>query len=132
MRNVTFKYLLLTFAMMVICWGTCLVCGLFGVTLANMPVLYVPYMLGGFSPTVAAVWVQRKGGFKAWLKSVFDFKHSLLSYLLVLASAPVLYPRCGSVWRRLSGVRHQCAGSDLCFGRGEEMHRQYLAVRAAA
>lgn len=84
MRNVTFKYLLLTFAMMVICWGTCLVCGLFGVTLANMPVLYVPYMLGGFSPTVAAFLVLRKGGFKAWLKSVFDFKHSLLSYLLIL------------------------------------------------
>ena len=90
-RNVTVKYLLITFSMVAICWGTCLVCGLFGITFSNMPVLYAAYILGGLSPTVAAFLVLRKGGFLAWLKSVFDFKHSLLSYLLVLVLAACFF-----------------------------------------
>lgn len=84
MKTKIIRFLLLTFAFLIFGWGSCLVCGFFGITLTNAPYLYPLYFLGGLSPTVAAFLVLRKGGFKAWLKSVFDFKHSLLSYLLIL------------------------------------------------
>lgn len=85
------KYLFITFAIMLLCWGSCVVCGLFGLSLTQMPLLYVPYVLGGLSPTIASFLVKRKDGFKAWLKATFDFKHGLLSYLLVLVLAACFF-----------------------------------------
>ena len=89
------QYLTVTFMIMVLCWGTCLVCSMCGISLADFPLLYVPYMLGGFSPTIASYIVQKKhcevSGFKAWLRLIFDFRHNLYSYLLIPVVAGVFF-----------------------------------------
>lgn len=61
--------------------------------------LYIPYLLGGWSPTIASYIVLVKNGklnsFKEWLKTVFDFKHNAYSYFMLLALAMVfLLPQC--------------------------------------
>lgn len=42
--------------------------------------LFVPYLLGGYSPTIASFIVLKKNdkvkSFKEWIKNVFDFKHA--------------------------------------------------------
>lgn len=88
MNKLTKDYLLFTFLIMIICWGTCFVCSMNNILLKNNPILYLPYILGGFSPTIASYISLKKNkqikGFKDWIKHIFDFKHSLLSYLMVL------------------------------------------------
>lgn len=99
MSKRSIRYLILTFLIMVLCWGTCAVCSRAGIFLTDAPLMYIPYLLGGFSPTVASYIVLRKeraaGSFKAWLASVFDLKHNALSYLLPLLFAAVFFlPLC--------------------------------------
>ena len=91
MKSKIIRFLLLTFLFLALGWGSCLVCGFFGITVTNAPYLYPLYIFGGFSPTVAAFLVCRKGGFKAWIGSVFDFKHKLTAYLLVLVFAAAFF-----------------------------------------
>ena len=99
MRKLNVKFLFWTFAIILVCWGTCVACSVNGVFLKDNAVLYVPYILGGFSPTIASYIVLRRTGnvknLWGWLKRIFDFKHKPLFYLLVvlLSVIPIL-PRC--------------------------------------
>ena len=96
MSKLSIKYLLWTFSIMVICWGNCLIFSLNGITLADNYLLYIPYLLGGWSPTIASyISVKKQKSFKEWLKDIFDFKHSILSYVVVvLFSALFVLPQC--------------------------------------
>lgn len=89
MSKLSRDYLLCTFAIMLICWGLCVVCSLGGITISNCYLLYIPYLLGGWSPTIASFISLKKNNeisnFKEWFKNVFDFKHNVFSYLLVPA-----------------------------------------------
>ncbi len=55
--------------------------------------LYVPYLLGGWSPTIASYVILKKQGevtgFKDWPKHIFDIKHSLSAYLITVLLAIV-------------------------------------------
>ncbi|MBO6113629.1 MAG: CPBP family intramembrane metalloprotease [Lachnospiraceae bacterium] len=99
MSKVSKQFLIYTFIIMAICWGTCMICSLNGLSLNKDYYLYVPYLLGGWSPAIASYIVLKKNDrvkdFKEWLKNVFDFKHGVASYSLVI----VLYvlfvlPQC--------------------------------------
>lgn len=84
---------------MIICWGICVVCSLNGILLNENYILYVPYLLGGWSTTIASFIALKKNseinGFKHWLKNVFDFKHNVLSYIMVvLLSVVYILPQC--------------------------------------
>lgn len=92
MRKTVQYYLILTFLIMTLCWGTCVVCSIFGLSLSECPLLYVPYVLGGWSPTIASFFALKRATgltFRAWLQSIFDFKHSIFSYLMMLILAVV-------------------------------------------
>ena len=99
MSKVSKLFLMYTFIIMAICWGTCMICSLNGLSLDKNYLLYVPYLLGGWSPTIASYIVLKKNdrvkSFKEWLRNVFDFKHGLASYILVIVLS-VLYvlPQC--------------------------------------
>lgn len=88
MNKLIKDYLSITFLIMIICWGTLIVCSKNGIILKDNPLLYVPYLIGGWSPTIASYISLKKNnqikGFKDWLKHIFDFKHNLLSYLMVI------------------------------------------------
>lgn len=82
MNKLSRDYLLYTFLIMLICWGICLLCSLNGTSLNDNYLLYVPYLLGGWSPTIASFLALKKNdkivNFKEWIKKVFDFKHNRL------------------------------------------------------
>jgi len=49
MSKLVRDYLCYTVAIMLVCWGTCLlICNMNEVSLSEVPLLYVPYLLGGF------------------------------------------------------------------------------------
>ena len=91
-------YLVFTFLIMTASWGICWICSSFGLFLSEHPLLYLPYIVGGFSPTIASWLVVRFGGgcsLKEWLKSVFDFKHDFCFYMLpVFLAALFFVPLC--------------------------------------
>lgn len=92
-------YLCITFLIMIVCWGICVVCSLNGILLNENYILYMPYLLGGWSPTIASFIALKKNhkinDFKEWLKNVFDFKHNVLSYIMVvLLSVVYILPQC--------------------------------------
>jgi membrane protease YdiL (CAAX protease family) len=81
---------------MLVCWGICLICSVIGITLADNYLLYIPYLLGGFSPTIASLIVTKnQKRLKEWLADVFDFKHNLFSYIAVIVlSVLFVLPQC--------------------------------------
>ncbi len=88
MNKLVKDYLTYTFLIMLICWGICVICSLNGILLNDNYLLYLPYLLGGWSPTIASFISLKKNhkvaNFKEWLKNVFDFKHNIFSYLMVI------------------------------------------------
>ncbi len=54
MSELNKNYLGLTFLIMLIGWGTCLLCSFNGISLDDNRWLYGPYLLGGLSPTIAS------------------------------------------------------------------------------
>ena len=99
MSKLSKDYLLYTFAIMLICWGLCAICSFHEISLNKNYLLYVPYLLGGWSPTIASFIALKKNkevsGLKVWLKNIFDFKHNIFSYLLVLALGILfILPQC--------------------------------------
>ncbi len=88
MSKLSKEYLYYTFSIMLICWGICLVCSQNNISLNDNYLLYIPYLLGGWSPTIASFISLKKNNkiknFKDWMRNVFDFKHSIYSYLMVV------------------------------------------------
>lgn len=85
----TFKdHLIITFPIMFVCWGLCIILGLNGITKSDHIWINIPYALGAFSTTIASYIALKKNGeikgFKEWLKNVFDFKQSAWSYIAVI------------------------------------------------
>ena len=95
MSKLVRQYLIVTFAVMAICWGTCVLFSLCGISLTEIPLLYIPYLLGGLSPTIASYIAEKKNNkvrsFKEWLIITFDFKHNIFSYLLLPVLAGLFF-----------------------------------------
>ncbi|SEQ61064.1 hypothetical protein SAMN02910369_02108 [Lachnospiraceae bacterium NE2001] len=90
-RKLFADHLIITFIIAGLCWGLCIILGLNGITKETYAWINLPYGLGAFSTTIASYIALKKNnevtGFKDWLKHIFDFKHNILSYLLVIALA---------------------------------------------
>lgn len=95
MRKLAREFLMTTFAIMAVSWGTCLLCSFCGLYLAEAPLLYIPYLLGGLSPTIASYVVQKQNrsvrNLKEWLKSIFDFRQRIVFYLLLPVLAGLFF-----------------------------------------
>ena len=92
-------YLRYTFSIMLLGWGTCVCFSLNGVSLNDNYFLYVPYLLGGWSPTIASFFALKKTGgianISEWLKNIFDFRQTVVSYFLVAILAIIfILPQC--------------------------------------
>lgn len=99
MSKLSKEYLLCTFSIMIVCWSIYLVCSLNGISLNSNYLLYIPYLMAGWSPTIASFISLKKNSevknFKEWMKNVFDFKHNIFSYIMVIMLG-ILYilPQC--------------------------------------
>ena len=92
-------YLLCTFSIMIIGWGICVTFSLKGVSLNDNYLLYIPDLLGGWSPTIASFFALKKNNRiangKEWLKNIFGFKQSVVSYCMVVFFAVIfILPQC--------------------------------------
>lgn len=99
MNKLCKDYLIYTFLIMLMCWGICTICSLNGILLNENYLLYIPYLLGGWSPTIASFLALKKNNkvtnFIEWLKNVFDFKHNLISYIMVIILGILfILPQC--------------------------------------
>ncbi len=99
MSRLSKEYLVYTFSIMLVCWGICLVCSLNNISLNDNYLLYIPYLLGGWSPTIASFISLKKNNkikdFKDWMRNVFDFKHSIFSYIMVAILGIIfILPQC--------------------------------------
>ena len=70
----TFKdHLIITFPIMLVCWGLCIILGLNGITKSDHIWINIPYALGAFSTTIASYIALKKNGevkgFKEWVSS---------------------------------------------------------------
>lgn len=93
--NISVKFTVWTFLIMVLGWGICVVYGQFDITLNNHFWLYIPFFLGGWSPTIASYIVLKKSnqvtGFKEWLKNIFSVKQPVWLYALVIFLCAVYF-----------------------------------------
>lgn len=99
MSKLSRDFLLCTFSIMLAGWGICVLFSLNGVSLNDNYLLYVPYLLGGWSPTIASFFALKKSGaianIKEWLKNVFDFRQTAVSYCMVAVFAFIfILPQC--------------------------------------
>lgn len=99
MNKLCKDYLVYTLLITIICWGLCVICSLNGILLNENYFLYIPYALGGWAPTIASFFALKKNNkvanFKEWLRNIFDFKHNIFSYLMVIALAILfILPQC--------------------------------------
>ena len=88
-------FLIITFAIMIVFWGGCvLISQIFNLTVNNI-FLRIMHIIGGFSPTIASYIALKRNnkvnGFKEWLKNIFDIKHSILVYGLVILFVLIYY-----------------------------------------
>ena len=99
MSTLSKHYLFYTFAIMLPCWGLRVALSAVGISLDDNILLYIPYLLGGWSPTIASYLALRKhnevANLKEWLKNVFDFRHNLSSYVMVFIFGVIyILPQC--------------------------------------
>jgi len=88
-KKLVFQFLLLTFSLMLVSWGLLVILGQLGFILNSHFWLYIPYAIGGFSPTIASYIVLKKNnevtGFKQWIKNIFTIKNSIKFYILTIS-----------------------------------------------
>ena len=93
-RKIVVHFIVLTFAIMFIFWGGMAICAQFGITLDEYPLLYLPFVIGNWSPAIASFIILKKSnkvsGMKEWLKNVFAVKASVYHYLFVAALLVIL------------------------------------------
>ena len=90
-RKLFTEHLLITVIIAAVFWGFAIVLGMNGITMKDHPWIMALQGFGAFSTTIASyIALKRNGvvsGFKEWMKNVFDFKHNVLAYVLVVVLA---------------------------------------------
>ena len=89
------EFLIITFAIMVVFWGGCaLISQIFNLTINNI-FLRIMHIIGGFSPTIASYISLKRNNkvknFKEWFKKIFDIKHNIWTYIVVILFVCIYY-----------------------------------------
>ena len=89
------EFLIITFVIMLIFWGGCaLISQIFNLTINNI-FLRIMHIIGGFSPTIASYISLKRNNkvknLKEWLKKIFDIKHNIWTYILVILFVLIYY-----------------------------------------
>lgn len=94
-KKIVKEFLIITFVIMIVFWGGCaLISQIFNLTVNNI-FLRIMHIIGGFSPTIASYISLKRNkeikGFKEWLKKIFDIKHNIGIYALVILFVSIYY-----------------------------------------
>ncbi len=94
-KSILVQFLILTGVIALVSWGICVAFSLSGFSLNKDYWMYLPYMTGGWSPTIASYFVLKRNrkisGFREWLRNVFDAKQPIWAYLLMLLFAALYF-----------------------------------------
>jgi len=86
--KLTVQFILLTFGIMLVTWGTMIVLGQFGIVESIHPWVFILQLIGGLSPAIASYIALKKNKkiakFKEWLKLMFNVKVRFVYYLLAI------------------------------------------------
>lgn len=88
-KSKIFKFLLLTFGISWLCWGTIIIANKFGHLLFGSPMSMILYVIGGNGAPIASYILLKKwgeiSGVKDFLKRHFKFKSPLKNYIMVIS-----------------------------------------------
>ncbi|MCL2801369.1 MAG: CPBP family intramembrane metalloprotease [Treponema sp.] len=97
-KKLVFQFLLLTFSIMIFSWGLLVLLGQLGILANDHFWLFIPFMIGGFSPTIASYialkWNNEITGLKEWIKNIFTVKIHIKYYIftiLLYSIIPVMF-----------------------------------------
>ena len=126
-RKLVKDYAIVTGLVWLVFWGGCVAISQLFDCSVKSPFLFLPYVLGGFSPTIGSYVALKRSGrvasFGKWLKRIFDVRHGWKVYLLTAAYAAIYFGLGGL----LSGCKRgaplwmlPAAVSMMLFGGGNE------------
>ena len=82
------KFLLFTFLLTFVCWGTIILANQFGYLVYGTPISMIIYLIGGLSPTIVAYFYLKKSkrvdDIKDFFKKAFCIKQPWQYYILIL------------------------------------------------
>jgi hypothetical protein len=82
------SFLMLTFSITWICWGSVMIANQFGLLKYGTPFAMILFLIGGNGPPIASYILLKKWGeiigFKSFLRTYFNFKTSIRNYLMVI------------------------------------------------
>jgi membrane protease YdiL (CAAX protease family) len=94
-KKIVKEFLMITFLIMAVFWGSCLALQKFGITASDYLWMYLPFLFGGWSVTIASYIVLKKNdkvpGIRSWLRAVFDVKKPVRLYLFAIALSAVSF-----------------------------------------
>lgn len=94
-KKIVLQFLMLTFAIMIVCCGTCIVCEQFEIILSNNLWINILYIIGVGSPAIASYLVLKRNkkvsGFLNWIRNIFTVKRPAWMYLFTIALCAVYY-----------------------------------------
>lgn len=89
------EFLIITFVIMLIFWGGCALISQICILTINNIFLRIMHLIGGFSPTIASYISLKRNNkvknLKEWLKKIFDIKHTIWTYALVILFVLIYY-----------------------------------------
>lgn len=96
MNTITKKYLVSTFLISWLLWGSVAIAGKVGVKflMFGSPLGIILYVLGGVMPAICEIFLKKanssKEEFKCFMKSIVNPKHSVLMYVYAIGGAMVI------------------------------------------
>ena len=96
MNKITKKYLIVTFLVSWLLWGTVAIAGKAGLQFLSFgkPLGSILYVLGGISPAICEILLKKssssKEKFKSFVKSIVNPKHSVLMYIYAIGGAMII------------------------------------------
>lgn len=94
-KKIVLQFLMVTFGIAIVCWGTCIVCAQFGILLSNNWWMNIPYIIGAGSPAISSFlvlkWNREILGFSNWIRNIFTVKRPIWMYLFTIGLCALYY-----------------------------------------
>lgn len=85
------RYIIYTFSFSWLFWGIAILLTQTNIATFGNPLMLIPYILGGLSPAICEIYIQKKyclkEEFRAFRSSIINPRHNIIWYILIVLSA---------------------------------------------